>query len=401
MKTLLIHPGTQYSHRLAYQLNRIGYLYKFITGIAFASDSFWLKNTPRFLKARISNRILDKSITANQIEIIPLPELTALYRLFRKHDMETVLHNRNELFQRRIKSKLIERADQVIGFDTSSWILAERAGKLNKPFFLDQSIGHPIEKDSIFSILRQHYPEWKEDIPQKEISLVRQEEEEHQLSTRIIVASMFTKNSLVKNGVPANKIILNPYGIGQEFFRKKGQTRQKGKIRFVYLGTLGARKGLPFLIETWMENELFKKAELWLAGPGSDFAITTVANTPGLTYKGRVSYSQIPDLLTSCDCLIFPSFFEGFGQVILEAMAVGLPVITTEATAGPDIIENEVDGFIIPSGNKEELIKAMRVMIDDPALCFNMGNLAQEKAKLFSWNSYGDRWKAIIQAHGN
>ena len=80
---------------------------------------------------------------------------------------------------------------------------------------------------------------------------------------------------------------------------------------------------------------------------------------------------------------------------------MGLPVITTEATAGPDIIENEVDGFIIPSGNKEELIKAMRVMIDDPALCFNMGNLAQEKAKLFSWNSYGDRWKAIIQAHGN
>ena len=68
--------------------------------------------------------------------------------------METVLHNRNELFQRRIKSKLIERADQVIGFDTSSWILAERAGKLNKPFFLDQSIGHPIEKDSLFSILR-------------------------------------------------------------------------------------------------------------------------------------------------------------------------------------------------------------------------------------------------------
>ena len=54
-----------------------------------------------------------------------------------------------------------------------------------------------------------------------------------------------------------------------------------------------------------------------------------------MTYKGRIPFQEIPELLNCCDCLVFPSFFEGFGQVILEAMASGLPVIATDEVSKP------------------------------------------------------------------
>lgn len=396
MKTLLAHPGTQYSHRLAHQLGRLGYLYKFITGVAFVSDSYFLKGLPEFVRAKISNRILDITISADQLEIILFPELIALLQLKLKKEAELVLNRRNEMFQVKLKNKFLRESDNIIGFDTSSWIIAERAMNMGKPFFLDQSIAHPLEKVNLFTTLRTQYPDWKEDVPQKPDRLVQHEVIEYNLATKIVVASMFTKKSLEKNGISPGKIVVNPYGIGPEFFQVKEMFPGREKIRFVYLGALGVRKGLPLLIETWMENGFYRNSDVLLAGPANEFAKNAVKSTPGMKFIGRVSYHQIPVILASCDCLVFPSYFEGFGQVILEAMASGLPVITTDATAGPDIIEDGIDGFVIPAGDKKALGNAMQIIAEDPALCYNMGKLAQQKARSFSWNSYGDRWKNII-----
>jgi alpha-maltose-1-phosphate synthase len=396
VKSLLLHPGTQYSHRLAYQLNRVGCLHTFITGIAFAADASLLKWMPGFLTSKIDNRILDGSIKRAQLKTIPLPELVALFRLFRGGDMEEVLHQRNLTFQNKVPQYLLEKADNVVGFDTSSWVMEERVKKLNKPFFLDQSIAHPREKERIYEQLRTRYPDWSEHIRPKNESGIQVEEMEYSLATKVVVASTFTKNSLICHNVPAAKIIVNPYGVGKDFFRRKSKDSGDGKTRFLYLGLLGARKGLPFLLETWKETELHQEAELWIAGPTSALALTAIRNVLGVSYKGRVPYRDIPNLLDECDCLVFPSFFEGFGQVILEAMAAGLPVITTEATAGPDIIESGRDGFIIRSGDRKHLSEIMKQVANDRALCYKMGKLAVEKAKSFSWDAYGDRWRKII-----
>lgn len=397
LKTLLLHPGTQYSHRLACQLQRLGYLHKFVTGIAFVKNSPLLSWLPQTFNNKLSNRILDCSITEQQLVNVSFPELLALYRLWRGYEMEEVMNQRNEQFQNNISGRLIEEVESVIGFDTSSWIVAAKTKKLKKPYFLDQSIAHPVEKYNLFTELRKKYPKWADDIPEKKDSFILQEVQEYELAHKIVVASSFTRDSLVKYNIPLHKIIVNAYGVSDSFFNLNVPMRS-GKIRFVFLGLLGARKGLPFLIEAWMENELFKNSELWLAGPSSRFAEDAVRNTPGMFYKGRISYKHIPDLLSLCDCLIFPSFFEGFGQVILEAMAIGLPVITTQATAGPDIIENGVDGFVIATGNKKELAATMHLMSENPSMCRNMGKLAREKARSFSWDAYGDRWKSILNA---
>ena len=129
MRVVLAHPGTQYSHRLALELNRIDFLYKFITGIAFTTDSLFLKIIPKSLQEKISNRILDASITSEHLATIPISELISLYKLSRGFEVESIFHKRNEDFQNNINKKWITNSDCVIGFDTSSWIIAERARK--------------------------------------------------------------------------------------------------------------------------------------------------------------------------------------------------------------------------------------------------------------------------------
>lgn len=312
--------------------------------------------------------------------------------------MEKSLAQRNEAFQKKISDGVLLDSDKIVGFDTSSWIVADRAKKLQRPFFLDQSIAHPRQKFEVFASLRHQYPKWDQDIPEKGNEHIELEEKEYDLAHRIVAASNFTRDGLIRQGIPAEKILLNPYGVSGNFFRKKERPVMGDKVRFIYLGTLGARKGLPVLLDAWMDNHLYSKAELWLAGPASDYAKESVSQIPGIMYKGRLPYSEIPGLLDASHCLVFPSFFEGFGQVILEAMAAGLPVITTEATAGPDIIENGVDGFIIQSGDKSALGKAMLQFIEDPQGCYAIGQRAQEKAMAFSWDAYGDRWNKILDS---
>jgi starch synthase len=396
VKTLLAHPGTQYSHRLACQLNRVGSLYKFITGIAFVPDNWLLQWMPEFFKSKIANRILECSINSNQLKNIPAPELQALYRLFREEEMEMVIYRRNLSFQNKIQQKFLAGAEAVVGFDTSSWILAERAKKSDKPFFLDQSIAHPREKEKVYNDLRERYPDWSENILSKQEHDIQIEELEYSLATKIVVASSFTKDSLLQHGIKASKIVVNPYGVGKDFFRRKRNNQSRPKTRFLYLGLLGARKGLPLLVEAWKATELHQVAELWIAGPSSPFALTLVDGLPGASYKGKIPYREIPELLDECDCLVFPSFFEGFGQVILEAMAAGLPVITTDATAGPDIIEHGKDGYIIKAGDKDDLCNVLTLLANDRDLCYAMGMAATEKARGFSWEAYGDRWKEIL-----
>lgn len=393
---LLLHPGTQYAHRLACQLNRLELLDFFITGIAYSASNPVIKLLPNFIRHKISNRMLDCGIPGNKIKRIAFPEFFALYQLSRGKNPLQVMYLRNKRFQRAISTRRIDSADAVIGFDTSSWLLAQRVVDCGKPFLLDQSTIHAKEKIAVVDMLKNQFPEWFIELPDKSPHQMQIEEEEYQISNIIVVASTFTKNSLVKNGIAGGKIRINPYGVSESFFAKK--TERKGRIRFLYLGLIGPAKGVPLLLQVWREFGFHLLADLWLAGPAPAFFKTMIAEMAAVAYMGKIPHSRLPEVLAECDVLVFPSFFDGFGQVILEAMAAGLPVITTEATAGPDIIEHEKDGFVITSGDRKELAESMRRFITDRALCSHMGGLAQQKARSFSWNAYGDRWKEILNS---
>jgi glycosyltransferase involved in cell wall biosynthesis len=319
----------------------------------------------------------------------------ALLRTWLGGDTQVVLHQRNDAFQRAIPLSEIEHCDIVVGFDTSSSILIDRAAIAGRRLILDQTIAHPRSKERVYKLIAKQFPDWSQDLEVRHADVTLAEDYEHQRADRIIVASSFTKGTLVENGVPEAKILLNPYGVDLCRFGNR-VTRQNRPFRFVFAGLVSARKGIPLLLKAW-ESLQPNDAELWIVGPITPTAATKVRAGGNVKVLGKVSNNELARILSESDVFVFPSYFEGFALVLLEAMASGLPVITTTATAGPDITTPGEDGWIIGPGNLDALIDAMRFCLKNRDRITEMGMTARATAERFSWDAYGDRWFEILQ----
>ena len=378
----------------------MGILYEFHTCFAFGKDSLMYKFCrllPASIFNKLSNRFID-GVPDRFIKRYPLVEIRALVKYRLGKEEENILYKRNRAFQERISNSTIQQSDAVIGFDTSSWILAERSRKFQKPFYLDVSIAHPVSKDSVYRRIIKLYANWKFSVKQKDYKHIAVEVMEMELADHIVVASTFTHGTYVFHGVPPEKISINPYGVDFEKFQPVGRNiSQSGLIRFVFVGSVDARKGIPLLLETW--SRINKPGiELTLIGPISEFTEQYIRqHYPSVVVKGRIPFTEVIRTFPEYDILIFPSFFEGFGLVIPEAMAGGLPVITTTATCGPDIIENGTDGFIVEPGDADSLKSSIEYFMQHPELIKQFGMRARKKAEQFSWDAYGERWRAELE----
>ncbi len=396
-KVLLVHPGTQHSFRLAGQLERYGCLNRFWTGMAYIPDTplgRCIQRLPEGVKRQLSNRRLE-GVPSERISIRPLGEWWALHRLRAGHDDQTIMFKRNAAFQTRIPERELADSEVVIGFDTSSWLLAERAAVLGRRFILDRSIGHPLSFERLVPALRQRFPEWVENFAPRLLDLLRAEEAEHRLADRIVVPSSFACETLIENGVPAHKITVIPFGVDLSTFRPAPRPDTSRPVRFIFLGALGVRKGVPLLFEAWRSLASLG-AELWLAGLVSERHAHLIPPLKGLTQIGKVPHKELPALLSQCDVLVFPSYFEGLAQVQLEALAAGLPIIATNASGATDLIADSREGYIIPVGDAEALREAMLNFIKSPADLAVMSPAARLCAERYSWEAYGDRWIDLL-----
>lgn len=401
MKVLLAHPGTQHAFQLARRLAQQEILSGFWTGLALREEAWWVRGLTRWdwIRERLGNRLL-AGVPRALLHLRPRRELAALWAVRRGRPALEVFLARNARFQADIPTAALRAASAVIGFDTSSWILAERCRDLGKPFVLDQSIAHPLWKRRVFETVAERHPAWRESVPPPLPAMLAHERTEHELATAIVVAGSFTKRSLLAHGVPEAKIVVNPYGVDLEAFTPRPAPERGRPFRFLFLGSLTARKGVPLLLEVWRKPAL-RRAELWLVGPVAPTVRRLIPDLPGLSVWGKRPHRDLPDIIRRCDVLAFPSYFEGFGLVVLEAMACGVPVIASDATVGPDLIEDGVDGWLMAAGDGERLQSVMEAAMARPDQIFEMGRLARRKVEAYTWEAYGRRWKALLERLAN
>lgn len=396
MNVLVVHPGTQHSFRLAAELARRQVLGGFYTGTAFLAGG-WIDRASRWMptkwRRKLANRRLPE-VRAECLHTQPITEATALWRLRRGGNDQQVWHQRAEKFQRAIPEGALSAASAAVGFDTSSWILAERCRRLAVPFILDQSIGHPDSKLPLYALARQQYPAWNDGIDERRPEVRAAERQEHDIATRVVSASSFTSKSLVENGVDPAKIRVISYGVDLERFAVQPRPASR-PTRFIFVGFVNARKGVPLLLDAWRKIG-GAGAELWLVGRVSPAVQPLLPDLPGVRYFGAVPHEEVGRLMQQCDVLVFPSYFEGFGLVLLEAMACGLPIITTTATAGPDLAAEGESGWIFEPGALDQLAAAMTNCLEHPAQVAEMGRLARATAERFTWSNYGDRWMGLL-----
>lgn len=253
----------------------------------------------------------------------------------------------------------------------------------------DLPIGYWRAAHALYEEEKVREPEWAGTLTgtfDSREKLMRKDEE-LKLADTIIVASSFTRKTIESApdlcGKPVHII---PYG--SPVARPTAiLSRTSSKLKVLFVGGLGQRKGLSYLLKAI--EMLGDSVELTLIG------MKTVENCAPLNQALR-RYHWVPSLphdevlreMHRHDVFVFPSLFEGFGLVILEAMSQGLPVIATEHTAGPDLIEEGRSGFIVPIRSAEAIAEKLELLAADPNLLAEMKAAARQTAAKQTWERY-------------
>jgi phosphatidylinositol alpha-mannosyltransferase len=180
-----------------------------------------------------------------------------------------------------------------------------------------------------------------------------------------------------------------PNGVGEEFFLERDYSR--APRRLLFLGGWEWRKGTRYLIEAFAKIAAERPdASLSLVGTGMAEAAVKGAFPADLRNRvrvvPRVAAEKVPAVYAEHDIFVFPSMFESMSLVVPEAMAAGLPIVTTRACGMQDIIEDGVTGFVVPPRDSEALADRLATLLNNSSLCAKLGQAAQEKARELTWD---------------
>jgi len=264
------------------------------------------------------------------------------------------------------------------------------------PKILFQFHPYALSNKRIYEEEMLRHPETKENLLQEEeFSLTEKmlfdRKKELEGADMCIAASTFTKKTLVENGMDAGKVVVVPYGVNIDRYTYI-QGEIKDEVTFAFVGSYTFRKGINYLLEaaTELKKRGYKFRIKMTGRDKAGFIEKFKIQYPldNVEYFSNISHEELITMLHQSDVFVFPSLCEGFAFSIVEAMATGLPVITTNNTIGADIIEEGEQGFVIEPANLEVLISKMEYFILHPEKYKEMGYKASLKVKSLTWDDF-------------
>jgi glycosyltransferase involved in cell wall biosynthesis len=217
------------------------------------------------------------------------------------------------------------------------------------------------------------------------------ERAEYALADYIAVPGAYARDSFVACGVEARKILVNPYGVDlQRFVGGAAGTDKKPDpfLTVIHVGRIGVRKGVHHLIRA---IDLVPQARLLLVG-GLDPGMGKIVAHPRVTLLGTVPQAELPKYYAKADVFCLLSLDEGFGMVLLQAGAMGLPIVASTATGAVDAYRQGESALLVEPGDPEKVADYLQTLIDDPALRARLGAAARRAVEQgFGWRDYGTR----------
>jgi glycosyltransferase involved in cell wall biosynthesis len=161
------------------------------------------------------------------------------------------------------------------------------------------------------------------------------------------------------------------------------------KFRLLMVADFGVMKGTQYLLEAWRDLAL-DDAELVLVGaPLAEMQKFFSKYSRELSSVRFIGHADDPlSYYQQASAFIFPSLAEGWGKVVSEAQACGLPVIVTTETGAKDAIKDGVNGFVVPAREVAALTKKIRWLYEHPREMARMGEAARRTAVSYSWNRF-------------
>ena len=185
-----------------------------------------------------------------------------------------------------------------------------------------------------------------------------------------------------------------------DIFPQKPDRQISSPVRLTCVCRLVKRKGIEYLLDAMQELK-GKGFLLDIVGTGDqDQAIRRMIEEKGLakwvSMVGYVPRDYLAERYHNADIFVLPSLSESFGQVLLEAMSCGLPIVASRVGGIPETIEDRVNGLLAEPGCSKSLAGAVRRLAQDPNLCREIGNRNAQLARShYSWNAVADRYEKI------
>ncbi|WP_162463008.1 glycosyltransferase [Paenibacillus psychroresistens] len=211
------------------------------------------------------------------------------------------------------------------------------------------------------------------------------------VGNKFTVPSRQMKRQLIRWGCPARKIKIMYSGINLQKFSYKRRENKTNHISLISVGRLHRKKGLNYLIKAFKKvHDQHPSSRLVIVGDGDQRRmlkrlIASLKLKKSVKLKGLIAHGQLTELLHRADIFCLPSIttkdgnHEGIPNSIKEAMATGLPVVSTKHGGIPELVTNGRDGLLVPERNVKSLANKIKQLIKNPALRLQMGINGRER----------------------
>jgi glycosyltransferase involved in cell wall biosynthesis len=285
--------------------------------------------------------------------------------------------------------------DIFVGWSSASLEAIKPSQDLGAKVIIERGSTHIVSQTEV---LRAAYKEIGVDFYETNIEIIEREEQEYALADKISVPSNYAAQTFVDHGVSMDKIFVNGMGVDLGLFQAPTTRPVDRKPRIIFAGGVGVRKGVPWLLDAF--KRLSSEAELHLIGPvSSDYEdILRISVGENIHVRGALSGRQLAIEYSRGDIFCLPSLEEGYGMVIPQAMACGLPIVTTNVVGAADLLKHGHNGLIVAPSDSIVLADALERLVDDVSLRETMGAHALTTIQTgHSWDDYVGRAIAFYE----
>jgi len=237
--------------------------------------------------------------------------------------------------------------------------------------------------------------------------IIAKEDEEFAAADYVFALSTAARDSLVRQGVPPDRVFVNPCGVDFFAFSPADDTgldmseAKAGEFRVIQVAGISLRKGTLDLIDAFDRAQL-QGASLWFVGAGMESSglapIIGRMKTRNVSFLAPVPQFDLRAYYHRSSVFVLASIADGFGMVVPQAMACGLPVIVTENVGARDLVQDGVNGFIVPIRSPQAIAERLRFLFANRNIAMRMGKAARETVRRgFGWVDYGDRLAEFVR----
>ena len=318
-------------------------------------------------------------------------------------------------FNRRKDSPHFAHADRLLSEKAGKVALAHQSPLIAYNYYADAAF-RMMEGSGLPRILFQVHPNGRylrelfrrevEKVPEGRTSLMEETEMsplfDHNdgvfaRADAVICASSFTKHSLTYAGSKAPAHVVG-YGVDLDLFSARTVAPVSKPLTVGFVGALSQRKGARYLLGALAAFPRGTVRLIIYTRTTVDRDLIRGYESVDVEIRGGLSDTELSADMKRCDLVALPSIAEGFGLVILESMACGVPVLCTTSTGGADFIQHRQNGLLIAPGSTEAIEQELVWALTHRDELFQIGEAARLEAEKHTWASYRRKFFAAYAA---